>query len=90
VLDDVQNFCEKLSQNRRIYRELNNLALAELPSKLMRQTLVLTCSFRVESLHTLIAVTFGLLHSQMAIVTPNSIRKERDVVERRCNALHEN
>jgi len=31
-------------QNRKIIRELNNVALAELPSDLIRQTLVLTCS----------------------------------------------
>jgi len=31
-----------------IFRELNNVALAELPSDLMRQTLVLTCSLGIE------------------------------------------
>jgi len=82
VLDDIHKFCDKLSKNKRIFRELNNVVLAELPSKLMRQTLVLTYSLRVESLHTLFAVTFGLLQSQLAQVTSNSIRKKWDVVER--------
>jgi len=31
-------------QNIRIFRELNNVTLAELPSKLMRRMHVLTCS----------------------------------------------
>jgi len=44
---------------KRIFPELNNVTLAELPPKL-RQTLVLTCSLRVESLHTLFAVAVGL------------------------------
>jgi len=39
-------------QNRRIFRERNNITLAELP-KFIGQTLVLTYSLRVESLHTL-------------------------------------
>ena len=54
-------------QNRRIFRELNNVTLAELPSKL-RQTLILSCSLRVESLHTSFAVAVGL-QSQLALVT---------------------
>jgi len=40
----------KIFQNRKICRELNNVTLAELPSKLMRQTPALTCSLRVELL----------------------------------------
>jgi len=56
VLDDNHNFCQNLSKNRRISGELDNVTLAELPSNLMRQTLVLICSLRVESLHTLFAV----------------------------------
>jgi len=47
-------------QNRRIFRELNNVTLAELPSKLMRRTHVLTCTLRVESLHTLFATAVDL------------------------------
>jgi len=43
----------KTFQNGRIFRELNNVTLAELPSKLIAQKLVLTCLLRVESLHTL-------------------------------------
>jgi len=82
VLNDIHNFCEKLSKNRRIFREMNNVALAEPPSKLIRQTLVSTCLLRVESLHILLAVTFGPLQYQMALVTPNSIHKEWYVVER--------
>ena len=39
-------------QNRRIFRERNNITLAEL-LKFIGQTLVLTYSLRVESLHTL-------------------------------------
>jgi len=56
--------------NRKIFRELNNITLAELPSKL-RQTLVLTCSLRVESLHILfwVAVAVGIRQSQLALVT---------------------
>jgi len=30
-------------QNRRVFGELNNVTLAELPSKVIRQTLVSTC-----------------------------------------------
>jgi len=56
----------KASQTRRIFRELNNVKLAELPSKL-RQTLILTCSLRGESLHTLFAVAVGLLQTQLAL-----------------------
>jgi len=43
----------KTFRYRRIFRELNNVTLAEPPSKLIGQTLVLTCSLRVGSLHTL-------------------------------------
>ena len=39
------------------------VTLAELPPILIRQTLVLTCLLRVESLHTLFAMAVGLLHS---------------------------
>jgi len=68
VLDDIHNFCQNLSKNRRISGELNNVTLAELPSNIIRQTLVLTCSLRVESLHTLFAVC-GSTQSQLALVT---------------------
>jgi len=53
----------KAVQNRRIFRELNNVMIAELPSKLIRQTLVSNCPLRVESLHTVFAVAVGLLQS---------------------------
>ena len=56
-------------QNRRIFRELKCVTSAELPSKSIRQTLVLTCSLRVESLHTLFAAAVDLLQSQLAVVT---------------------
>jgi len=59
----------KTLKNRRIFRELNNVTSAELPSKSIRQTLVLTCSLRVESLHTLLAVAAGVRQSQLALVT---------------------
>jgi len=39
------------------------MLLAELPSDLIRQTLVLTCSLGVELLHTLFAIAEGLLQS---------------------------
>jgi len=42
----------KTFQHRMICRELNNCTLAELPSKLIRQTLVVTYSLRVESRFT--------------------------------------
>ena len=38
----------KIFPKTRIVRELNNAILAELPSKLIRQILVLTCSLQVE------------------------------------------
>ena len=44
----------KTFQNRKIFRELNNVTLAELPSKLIRQTLVLTFSSVKESIHSLL------------------------------------
>ena len=47
-------------QNRRFFRDLNNVTLVELPSKLMQRTHVLTCSLQVDSLHTLFAITVGL------------------------------
>jgi len=52
----------KTFQNWRFFRELNNVTLAELPSKVVEQTLVLTGSLPIESLHTLFAVAVGLLH----------------------------
>jgi len=59
----------KTFQNRRFFPERNNVTLAEQPSKVIRQTLVLTGSLPVESLHTLFAVAVGLLQSQLALVT---------------------
>ena len=62
----------KTFQYRRTFRELNNITLAELPSTLIGQTLVLNCSLPVESLHTLLVcstVSVGLLQSQLAPVT---------------------
>jgi len=56
-------------QNRRFFPELNNFTLSEQLSKGRRQTLVLTGSLPVESLHTLFAVAAGLLQSQLALVT---------------------
>jgi len=56
-------------QNRRFFRELNNFTLAEQTSKVIRQTLVLTCSSPVESLHNLFAVAVGLLQPLLALVT---------------------
>jgi len=47
-------------QNRMIFRELNSVALEEMPLKLIRETLALTCSLRVESLHTLSAIAVSL------------------------------
>jgi len=38
-------------------------------AKLIRQTLALTCSLRVESLHTWLALTISLLQSQRIPVT---------------------
>ena len=52
----------KAFQNK-IFRELNNFTLAELPSKLIAETLILTWSLRVESIHTLFAIAVGLLQS---------------------------
>jgi len=54
---------QKLFRNKKIFRELNNVTLAELPSKLIRQTLVSACSLRVEPLQTLFAIAVGLLLS---------------------------
>ena len=59
----------KTFQNRRIFRELNSVTLAELPLKSTRQTVVLACSLQVESIHTLFAVAVGLRQSQLALVT---------------------
>jgi len=53
----------KTFQNRRIFRELNNVTLEKMPSKLIRQTLFLTCSVRAESLHTSSSAAVGLLQS---------------------------
>jgi len=50
----------KTSQNRKTFRELINVTLAALPSRLIRQTLVLACSMRVESLYILFAMAAGL------------------------------
>jgi len=41
-------------QNRRFFRELNNVTLAELPTKLLQQTLASTCSLRVLPRYTLV------------------------------------
>ena len=90
MLDDIHNFCQNHSKNRRISRELNNVTLAELPSNLIRQTLVLTCSLRVESLHTLFAVCGSTSISTGTSKKTNSIYKEWDVLERRCNDQYEN
>ena len=58
----------KTFQNRKIFRELNKVTLAELPSKLTRQTLVLTCSLRAESLFVC-NITVSLPQSSLALVT---------------------
>jgi len=50
-------------RNRRVFRKLYNVTLEEMPSTLIRLTLVLTCSLRVESLHTLFAIAVGPLQS---------------------------
>jgi len=50
-------------QNRRIFQELNNVTLAELSPILIRQTLALTYSLLVESLHILFPIAVGLLQS---------------------------
>jgi len=74
-------------QNRRIFRELNNVTLEEMPSTLIRLTLVLTCSLRVESLHTLFAMVLtGTSNNEVqsiesgiwwsADITPYSMRVE--------------
>jgi len=51
----------KAFQNGKTFPYLNNVTLAEQPSKLMRQTLVSTWSLRVESPHTLCTIAVGLL-----------------------------
>jgi len=57
----------KTFQNRRFFRELNNVVLAEQPSKVIQQTLVLP----LELPHIFFAIAFGLLQSQLALVTIN-------------------
>ena len=66
----------KTFQNRRFFRELNNVTLAEQPPKVIRQTLVLTGSLPVESLNTSFAVVVGLLQSQLALVTISAVRRK--------------
>jgi len=61
----------KTFQNRRFFRELNNVVLAEQPSKVIQQTLVLTSSLPLELPHIFFAIAFGLLQSQLALVTIN-------------------
>jgi len=56
-------------QNGRFFQELNNFTLTEQPSKILRQTLILTGSPPVESLNNLFAVAAGLFQSQLALVT---------------------
>jgi len=51
----------KILPTRMIFRELNSVTLTELPSKLIRQTLVSTCSLRVESLPILFIMAAGIL-----------------------------
>jgi len=51
---------QKCSKSK-IFRVLNNVTLEEQPPKLVLQTLTLTSSFRVESLHTFFAIAVGLL-----------------------------
>jgi len=50
-------------QNSKIFHELNNITLAELPKIFIRQALILTCPLRVESRHTFFAIAVGLLQS---------------------------
>jgi len=52
-------------QNRMIFRELNSVTLKKQcqVNTTDTQTLALTCSLRVESLHTWLAITVGLLQS---------------------------
>jgi len=54
-------------QNRRIFRKRNNVTLAELPSKLIRQTLVLTCSLRVVLLHNTLLASCNSCRSTTAL-----------------------
>jgi len=51
----------KTFQNRGIFQELNNATLGEMPSKIIRRTLVFTCLLRVEPLYTLFAIALGIL-----------------------------
>jgi len=61
----------KTFQNRRFFQELNNVAFAEHPAKVIRQTLVLTGSLPLDLRHIFFAIAVGLPQSQLALVTTN-------------------